>query len=195
MIASTLRRIDEEKLETDLAYRMQFVMEFMDFGERDIDAIHAAAPVIAPLVDGLVDAVYVKLFTYDATKRHFVQRNDGFNGEAPTGIDALTMDHAQIQFRKQHLKNYLVKLVTAPYDGKMLGYLDFVGKIHTSAAGSRDLQIPLIQVNALMGFVSTALTTAILGLELDAETKRDTVAAFTKLLWIQNDLFERWYVN
>ena len=41
------------------------------------------------------------------------------------------MDHEQIQFRKEHLGRYLVGLVTQPYDAKMVGYLDMVGKMHT----------------------------------------------------------------
>ena len=34
-----------------------------------------------------------------------------------------------IQFRQKHLTNYLVGLVTRTYDGKMVSYLDLVGKI------------------------------------------------------------------
>ncbi|MEZ6119696.1 MAG: protoglobin domain-containing protein [Pirellulaceae bacterium] len=37
-----------------------------------------------------------------------------------------------IAFRKEHLARYLTKLVTEPYDGKLVTYLDFVGKIHAS---------------------------------------------------------------
>ncbi len=62
-----------------------------------------------------------------------------------------------IQFRKQHLARYLEALVTRPYDEKMVQYLDLVGKIHTPKAGSPALNVPLVQMNALMGFVSTAI--------------------------------------
>lgn len=188
-----IRRIDEPRLETDLAYRVGYLMEFMGFDQHDIQAVHGAAPHLAPLVPVLVDAVYDKLFTYDATKRHFVPRQSGYEGETPTSLDALQQDHAMIQFRKQHLGRYLVTLVTKPYDGKMLEYLDMVGKIHTPKAGSRELNVPLVQMNALMGFVADALTNVILGLGLDRETEVRTVRAFNKLLWIQNDLINRHY--
>ena len=98
-----------------------------------------------------------------------------------------------IQFRKQHLGRYLAALVTRPYDGKMVEYLDMVGKIHTSKAGSPELNVPLVQMNALMGFVSDALTSTILSLGLDRDTEVRTLQAFGKLLWIQNDLINRHY--
>src|SRR4029450_920891 len=138
------------------------------------------AAALAPLVPQLVDAVYDKLFSYDATKRHFVPRQSGYDGPVPADLATLTQDHEQIQFRKQHLARYLAKLVTAPYDGKMVNYLDLVGKMHTEKAGSPDLAVPLVQMNALMGFVADALTTTIFGLGLDHETERRAVRAFGK---------------
>jgi hypothetical protein len=85
------------------------------------------------------DAVYEKLFSYDATKRHFVPRQSGYGGPVPESLDALSQDHEMIQFRKQHLGRYLVSLVTRPYDGPMINYLDMVGKIHTPRQARRNL--------------------------------------------------------
>ena len=76
-----------------------------------------------------------------------------------------------ILFRKQHLGRYLTTLVSKPYDGKMVNYLDFVGKIHTPKAGSKELNVPLVQMNALLGFVADALTSTILSLGLERERK------------------------
>lgn len=98
-----------------------------------------------------------------------------------------------IQFRKQHLGRYLTALVTKPYDGKMVAYLDMVGKIHTPQAGSPELNVPLVQMNALLGFVSDALLATILGLGLDSDRLARTIRAFNKLLWLQNDLITRHY--
>lgn len=188
-----MQHIDEPRLERDLAYRFGYLAEFMGFGEADIQAVHAAAGALAPLVPTLVDAVYVKLFGYDATKRHFVPRQSGYDGAVPTGLASLTLDHEMIQFRKQHLGRYLVALVTRPYDGKMVEYLDMVGKIHTPKAGSKELNVPLVQMNALLGFVSDALTSTILNLGLGREQEVSTLRAFNKLLWLQNDLITRHY--
>ena len=188
-----MKHIDENRLERDVLYRVSYLSEFMGFDDTDIKAIHGSAAHLAPLVPGLVDAVYNKLFEYDATKRHFVPRQSGYEGPAPTDLQSLTQDHEMIQFRKQHLGRYLASLVTRPYDGKMIEYLDMVGKIHTPKTGSAELDVPLVQMNALMGFVADALTATILGLGLDRETETRTLRAFGKLLWLQNDLINRHY--
>jgi len=188
-----MKRIDEDRLESDVQYRVGYLTEFMGFSAEDIAAIQGAAPLLGPVVPNLVDAVYGKLFSYDATKRHFVPRQHGYEGELPESVDALEQSHAMIEFRKQHLGRYLVSLVTRNYDEKMISYLDMVGKMHTPKAGSRELDVPLVQMNALMGFVSDALTATILSFNLDRDTEIRTLRAFNKLLWLQNDLITRHY--
>ncbi|MBI3875938.1 MAG: protoglobin family protein [Verrucomicrobia bacterium] len=188
-----MKKIDETRLETDLGYRFQYLADFMGFGAEDIKIIHAAAPLLAPLVPSLVDAVYAKLIQYDATWRHFMPRQAGFDGPIPASLEQLTMDHPQIAFRKKHLARYLERLVTAPYDDKMVGYLDMVGKMHTDKAGSPDIQVPLVQMNALMGYVADAVNATILGMNIPADLKASAIRAFSKLLWVQNDLINRHY--
>lgn len=188
-----MKTIDEPRLESDLGYRFAYLAEFVGFGEADILAIHGAAPVLGPIVPALVDAVYAKLQGYDATWRHFVPRQSGYEGAVPDSVETLAMDDEQIRFRKEHLGRYLVALVTRPYDGKMVAYLDMVGKMHTPKAGSAKLDVPLVQMNALLGFVADALTSTILGLGLDRGTEVATLRAFGKLLWLQNDLINRHY--
>lgn len=188
-----MKHIDERRLESDLSYRFAYLMEFIGFGEQDIQAIHGSAGALAPLVPGLVDAVYDKLFGYDATKRHFVPRQAGYEGAVPQDLASLTQDHEMIQFRKQHLARYLTTLVTKTYDGAMVGYLDMVGKMHTPKAGSKEINVPLVQMNVLMGFVSDALVHTILSLNLPRPQEATTLRAFNKLLWIQNDLITRHY--
>jgi hypothetical protein len=188
-----MKHIDEARLEGDLDYRFGYLAEFMAFGEDDIHAIQSAASALGPRVSSLVDAVYDKLFQFDATKRHFVSRQSGYEGAAPGDLEGLTVDHEIIQFRKQHLGRYLATLVTKPYDSKMASYLDRVGKIHTPQAGSKELDVPLIQMNVLLGFVSDALVQTILDLNLDRLQEIATLRAFNKVLWIQNDLINRHY--
>jgi hypothetical protein len=198
MTAATAERprvetVDEPRLESDLVYRVGYLTKFMGFGLDDVAALHGLAAHLAPAVPALVDAVYVKLFSYDATKRHFVPRQSGYDGPVPADLDTLTADHPQIHYRKSHLGNYLRKLLTGSYDEKMLAYLDLVGKMHTPKAGSPSLLVPLVQMNALMGFVADALLGAVLGLGLDEAEKLRAVRAVNKLLWIQNDLVTRHY--
>lgn len=192
-MTATMKHIDERRLEDDLGYRFEYLTDFVGFGTEDVAAIHAAAPLLAPLVPRLVDAVYDKLFAYDATKRHFLPAQHGYEGVLPSDLNALGQDHELIRFRKKHLATYLTRLVTAPYDARMVGYLDNVGKIHTPGSGNPAINVPLVQMNALLGFVADALTGAILGLPLEAAALARTLRAFTKLLWLQNDLIARHY--
>lgn len=199
-----MKHIDEARLETDSAYRFEYVSEFMGFGEEDIAVIHGAAPLVAPLVPGLVDAVYDKLHQYDATWRHFVPPQAGLDVAEGSAADAsatgktletLSMDDEHIAFRKHHLGRYLEHLVTAPYDAKMVLFLDTVGKIHTPKAGNKNLDVPLVQMNALMGFVHDALNATIMGFDIPLEAKTAAIRAFSKLLWIQSDFITRHYAN
>ena len=68
-----------------------------------------------------------------------------------------------------------------------------VGKMHTPKAGSEELTVPLVQMNALLGFVADALTSTILSLDLERTLEVRTLRAFNKLLWLQNDLINRHY--
>jgi hypothetical protein len=190
-----MKHIDEARLETETGYRFAYVAEFMGFDEKDIEVIHGAAPLLAPVVPALVDAVYDKLSNYDCTWRHFVPRQAGYEGETPASLRGLTMDHPQIAYRKQHLGRYLERLVTVPYDVKMVQYLDAVGKMHTPKAGSKDLNVPLVQMNALLGFVADAINATIQGFDIPDDAKAAAIRAFSKLLWIQNDLINRHYVR
>lgn len=152
-----LKYADESRPETDLASRYLFLTEFMGFTEADVAALHAAAPALAPLVPGLVDAVYQRLFSFDAARRHFLIRQSGFDGAVPDDLQKLSQDQEMIQFRKQHLASYLAALVTRPCDLQMVKFRDHVGRIPTPQAGNPRLSAALVQMNALMGFAAVAL--------------------------------------
>ena len=188
-----MKHINEARLESDLSYRFEYLSEFMEFSGEDVAAIHAAAAVLAPLVPALVDAVYERLHRYDATWRHFLPRQHGYEGPVPNTLADLTQDHPLIGYRKTHLASYLSALVTKPYDQKTVAYLDRVGKMHTPLAGAAEIGVPLVQMNALLGFVADALTNTILSLSLERGQEVKTLRAFGKLLWLQNDLISRHY--
>jgi hypothetical protein len=188
-----MKHIDAARLESDPDYRFEYLSEFMNFSTEDMAVIHGAAQHLGPLVPTLVDAVYVKLFSYDVTRKPFLPRQAGYQGTVPESVEALSLDHEMIQFRKQHLARYLERLVTRPYDASMVKYLDMVGRIHTAQAGNPEIVVPLVHMNALLGFVSDAITGVIFGLGLPREAEIAAVRAFNKLLWLQNDLINRHY--
>eukprot|EP00741_Cyanophora_paradoxa_P021265 tig00021348_g20525.t1 len=192
-----IEKIDMKLVHTNAAYRFGYLGKFMEFGAGDIAAIKGSAPVLGPLVPGLVDAVYAKLFSFDVTKRYFLPQQDGYTGELPGTEGALTTSHAIIKFRKEKLAKYLVKLVTSEYDGSLVEYVDRVGKLHTRKEGNKNLEIDLVHMNALFGYVNDALIATFQGLSggVDQATKDKLVRAFTKLLWVQSDFTSRHYTN
>jgi hypothetical protein len=188
--------IDCERLYTDIQYRFQYLAKFSDFGEADIEAIHDAAPLVAPLVPAIIDAVYLKLFAFDSTKAVFLQRNENYQGELAAGLNDLHLDNDQIKFRKDFLGKYLAKLVTAKYDADFVKYLDYVGKVHTSHGTKKSrINVEYVHCSALFTFVSSFIVNALMSADLPKDVLRRTVVAFNKLLWIQNDFFAKWYVR
>ena len=188
-----MKHIDEAQLETDAQYRYKFLAEFIDFGPEEARLIQASAPHIGPRIAELVERTYEKLLSYDATARHFVPRQHGYDGELPTDAASLTATHPQIKFRKDHLNRYLMSLIGRTYDAKMVQYLDMVGKIHTPQAGNPEIDVPLVQMNALMGVISDVLFQALCESALAPDAALKTIRAFNKLLWIQNDFVNRHY--
>ena len=188
-----MQTIDEARLETDSQYRYDYLAEFVGFGPEDVKLIQASAPHLGPRIPQLVEQTYKKLLSYDATARHFLPRQHGYDGPTPADLQALSIDHPQIRFRKDHLNRYFLQLIGRAYDAKMVQYLDMVGKIHTPKAGNKEIDVPLVQMNALMGVISQVLLSSIFEWPLSPETRLRTFQAFNKLLWIQNDFITRQY--
>ena len=190
-----MERIDEPKLESQLEYRCDYLRGFIGFDAEDVAAIRKIIAQFGPRIPAIVDQTYEKLLQYDATARHFVSRQHGYDGSVPESLAALAADHPQIQFRKDHLQRYLMHLLGHSYDAKLAAYLDMIGKMHTPRAGNPEIDVPLVQMNALMGLVSDTLIKNILDLDVPEEDKRDAVRAFLKLLWIQNDFITKHYAG
>lgn len=188
-----MQTIDEPRLEADAQYRYEYLAEFIGFGPDDVALIQRSAPHLGPRIPQLVEQTYQKLLGYDATARHFVPKQHGFDGQQPANLQELTADHPQIQFRKDHLNRYFMQLIGRAFDPKMVLYLDMVGKIHTPKAGNDQIDVPLVQMNALMGVISDVLLTSISDWPLEPVVALQTIRAFNKLLWIQNDFVNRHY--
>jgi Protoglobin len=131
-----MQLISQTELDTDLSYRIRYLRDFISFTNEDAATLHAAAPVVSPLVPVVVNAVYEKLLSFDVTAKSFVPRQTGYSGDAPTKLEDLSQDHPQIKFRKDFLARYLVKVVSMDYEKEeSWKYLDNVGLMHTGEAG------------------------------------------------------------
>jgi hypothetical protein len=171
------RPSNENKLDSDPAnrtFRFNYVCGLIDFTSLDINALHSAAPVVVPMVDRIVDAVFDKLLSIEATMTKL-----GDDSELPQ--------------RMKMFKLYLLKLFTAEYDEEFINYLDKVGKMHFKG-GKHGVSIDYVYISGTFGFLSSQLNTAILRAGMDKEKEIATIVAVNKLLWIQNDFFSKYYL-
>ncbi len=190
-----MKSIDEPRLESDSHYRYEYLAEFIGFDSDDIALVQSSAQHLGPRIPQLVERTYHKLLDFDVTARHFVPRQHGYEGPTPDSLQDLSADHPQIQFRKDHLNRYFMQLIGRAFDAKMVQYLDMVGKIHTPKAGNNQINVPAVQMNALMGVISDVLLASIAEWPLDQATTLRTILAFNKLMWIQNDFVNRHYAE
>jgi len=203
-----MQHIDSNLIETDLPSRMNYLLDFLQWDPaKDGPLIEACKPVLAPIVNDIVDAVYDHLLKYDITAAVFAPaQSQSSDGTESVQVDNLHRDHANIKFRKDFLKAYLVRLVSNhdwTAHSKFWSYIDMVGKVHTGSMDSglkhrKDrpaLFVEYRDINLLLGWVENAVTDVVMGVEaLDVQTKLDILKALNKYWWIQNDLFARHYV-
>ena len=138
----TMKVINEPRLEEDVAYRFKYLAEFIGFGDDDIAAIRSVIGQFAPLIPQIVDATYEKMLQYDATARHFLPKQHGFEGDQAGSIAELDMNDPQIKFRKEHLQRYLMNIVGNAFNDKFATYLNVVGKMHTPETGNKAINVP-----------------------------------------------------
>lgn len=199
-----MQHISASSLE-DLPSRISYLSAFLELTPSDGEALLASKPLVAPLVPVVLDAVYTKLLSFDITAQAFVPKGTGYEGEVVKDVRDLTLENEQIKFRKDFLKNYLVKLVstsdlspTSPF----WVYLNNVGIMHTGLPGFKhrakrpELRVEYIHMGALLGYVVDILVGAVMGMdEVDNVMKGRVIRALNKVVWIQNDLFARHYVK
>lgn len=97
-----MQHITEESL-TVLPSRIFYLSSFLNLTPEDGEALHAAAPLIAPLIPTVLDAVYTKLLSFDITAKAFVPKNTDYEGETVKDVQELTLKHPQIALRKDFL--------------------------------------------------------------------------------------------
>ncbi|CAF0772113.1 unnamed protein product [Adineta ricciae] len=170
--------IDSSRITTDLRYRYEYLSKFLNFTPNDITMLNSLAPHVFPRMPFIVDTVYRKLFSFDVTKTYFVMRNQGFEKFANGKEHQITIDSAQMAFRRDMLTMYLKRVLTqGDWNDAFLQYLSQIGKIHTNQA--EHLLIDIVWTEE----------------SIDSESKHDMIKAVNKLFWIQNDFFTMHYLK
>jgi len=188
--------INNNLVNTNLRYRFNYLSKFLNFTPDDIAMLNAFAPILSPRIPVIADTVYQKLFSFDITKHYFLIRNQGFDKFSCDDENNLTLESAQMTFRKDMLSMYLKRVLTqSDWNDTFLQYLSQVGQMHTNQAGSSSINIDYIHINALLGFLEHLLIDVLWNADtIDEKTKRGILMAVNKFFWIQNDFFTMHYL-
>lgn len=161
--------------------------QLLELKDSDIQAIHEVGERLEPVIVQLVEDIYERMTMQDATLRHFARAQIGFDGPIPADLEEITPEHPLMRFRKQATLRYLISLISRPMNDHHVQYLNWVGMIHQSKAGSARFSVPVVQLESLMGFVVPRLTAGIFGLNLPRDREEKVMRGLQKLMWIQND--------
>ncbi|KAL1880857.1 hypothetical protein Plec18167_003392 [Paecilomyces lecythidis] len=188
-----VQHIDRKDLYTNLEARIQYLHTFLDFSSNDIEALISGSKYIKALIPAVVNIVYHKLLQYDITARAFQTRSTSFEGP----LDEFPDDNSpQILHRKMFLRGYLNRLCSDPSKLEFWEYLDKVGMMHVGRGREHPLHVEYVHIGACLSFVQDVLTEALLSHpRLPLQRKIALVKAIGKVIWIQNDLFAKWYVK
>ena len=189
--------IDNDQITNNLRYPFEYLSKFLNFTSNDITLLNQFAILLLPRVPVIADTVYRKLLSFDITKQFFLVRNDGFDGHMIKKGASLTLESAQMTFRKDMLSKYLKRILTEQdWNDSFLQYLSQVGKMHTNQAGSTSINVDYIHINALLGYLEHLLIDVLWTIDnVNNQVKRDMITAVNKLFWIQNDFFTMHYLR
>jgi hypothetical protein len=159
-----------------------------------MEALTSGAKYIKALIPAVVNIVYKKLLQYDITARAFETRSTSYQG--PVDVSSLDENSPQILYRKMFLRGYLNKLCSDPSTMEFWEYLDKVGMMHVGQGRAHPLHVEYVHIGLTLSFVQDIITEAVLSHpRLKMERKIALVKALSKVIWIQNDLFAKWYVR
>ncbi|KAK0730271.1 Protoglobin-domain-containing protein [Lasiosphaeris hirsuta] len=188
-----IQHVDRKSLYTSLEARIRYLHSFLDFGTNDVEALLSGSKYIQALIPAVVNIVYKKLLQYDITARAFQTRSTAFEGPMD---ETPNEESPQIVHRKMFLRAYLKKLCSDPTQMEFWEYLDKVGMMHTGLGRTHPLHIEYIHIGAGLAVIQDILNEAILSHpRLQLPRKIAITKALNKVIWIQNDLFTKWYVH
>ncbi|KAF2843695.1 hypothetical protein M501DRAFT_1037530 [Patellaria atrata CBS 101060] len=188
-----MHHIDRKELYTSLEKRLEYLQSFLDFGPDDMAALESGSKYLRTFIPALVNIIYRKLLQYDITARAFSTRSTSYEGPIKQQLDE---EAPQILHRKVFLRGYLNALCKDPGSKAFWEYADKVGMMHTGLGRSAPLHIEYVHISATLGLIQDVLNEAILSHpKLAIGRKIAITKALGKVIWIQNDLFAKWYVR
>lgn len=160
----------------------RYMAEFVGFGPDDAEAIRRSGLVVEKHLPEIIGKFYANLLQYPPTRQFFL-RADG------------AVDQAYLELRMYHQANFWRRTARGEYDDEYAGFVDYVGRAHTSRGADSNLYIAERYVIGMVGFVQHAIIDALQRelREYDPLLEMDAVKAWNKLCMVLLEVLARAY--
>lgn len=170
------------RLNEDAGHFFHYMAEFVKFTEDDRRAIRESTLIVEKHLPAIISEFYVNLLKHPQTRKFFL-RKDG------------TVDAGYLQLRMYHQANFWRRTAGAEFDDEYAGFVDYVGRAHTSRGADAHIYIHEQYVIGMVGFVQNAIIDALieeLG-EYNKDLEYRAILAWNKLCTILLELLTRAY--
>lgn len=166
----------------DAGRYFRHMADFVGFTERDAEAIRESRYIIEKHIPNIVAEFYAHLLRYPPTRKYFLKKDGAINQE-------------YLQMRMHHLSNFWRRTASGYYDDNYAGFVDYVGRAHTTKGADPTLYIPERYVIGQVGFVQHAISKALEEElhEIDPDWERRALQAWNKLMMVILELLSRAY--
>ncbi len=162
----------------------QYMAQFVDFTEADAETIKQTKPIIEKHLPELVSKFYSHLLRHPPTRRFFLKK-DG------------SIDQPYVELRMRHLTNFWLHAASGVYKDGFAGYVDYVGRAHTSRGADPHIYIAERYVIGQVGFMQHAIS-ELISQELrqkDEAFELRAIEAWDKLMMVILEMLARAYGN
>jgi len=160
----------------------RYMAEYVGLTPADVSVIRQTQPIIAKHLSDIVSEFYIHLLRYPFTRSLFLH---------PDG----TINEPYLMLRMRHLANFWLRTAQAVYDDEYAGYVDYVGRAHTSRGADPSIYVPERYVIGQVGMIQHAISRAVSS-ELraqDAALEFHAVEAWDKLMMVLLEMLSRAY--
>ena len=162
----------------------RYMSQFLDFNEADAEAIKQTRPIVEKHLPEIVAKFYSHLLRHPPTRRLFLKK-DG------------SIDQPYVELRMRHLTNFWLHAAGGVYDEGFAGYLDYVGRAHTSHGADPSIYVAERYVIGQVGFMQYVISEVISKelRHLDEAFEIKAIEAWDKLMLVILEMFSRAYGN
>jgi nitrite reductase/ring-hydroxylating ferredoxin subunit/hemoglobin-like flavoprotein len=160
----------------------RYMADFVGFGKEDAEAIRKSSLIVEKHLPTIIGNFYSNLLQYPQTRKFFL-KSDG------------TVDQEYLQLRMYHQANFWRRTAGGVYDDEYAGFVDYVGRAHTSRGADKNIFIEEQFVIGMVGFVQHAIISALIQElhEYNDDLERQAIKAWNKICMVLLEILARAY--